>query len=301
MIDEQQRFGVSQRAALYCKGPGADLIVTTATPIPRTLLLTLYNDLSVSTIRSRPHGRRLVKTRVLGADKRAAFYTWLEKQLAQTPGGGRVFIILPRIHATDSGSPISSLEVEGEALVQRFSAQGSAILSSETPADKRQRILKLFHGGDIRILVCTTVIELGIDVPEADTMVIENADRFGLAQLHQLRGRIGRSGACGYCYLLQSENPTQTGVKRLKIIASEADGFRLAEMDLQIRGGGDVAGFRQAGSLDFRFGDPVRDHGIFIQAREDSKQVLEDPKKSSPLLNDFILSVSRKIDRLHFS
>ena len=301
VIDEQQRFGVSQRAALYCKGPGADLIVTTATPIPRTLLLTLYNDLSVSTIRSRPHGRRQVKTRVLGADKREEFYTWLEKHLAQTPGGGRVFIILPRIHPSDSGNRISSLDVEGEELSQRFSDQGIAILSSETPADKRQRILKLFHVGEIRILVCTTVIELGIDVPEADTMVIENADRFGLAQLHQLRGRIGRSGASGYCYLMQSENPTQMGVKRLGIVSSEEDGFRLAEMDLQIRGGGEVAGFRQAGSLDFRFGDPVRDHRIFIQAREDSKQVLGNPERCSPLLRNFILSVRRKMDRLHFS
>ena len=305
VIDEQQRFGVSQRAALYGKGRGADLLVTTATPIPRTLMLALFHDLAVSTIRDRPRGRERVRTKVLDARRRDAFYSWLVERwqgagkTAETPE--RVFIVLPRIRPTEPAPEVASLEIEGRALRQRLNAHGAALLSGETPAAERERLLKDFRAGRLRVLIATTVVELGIDVPEATIMVIENADRFGLAQLHQLRGRVGRGERPGQCYLIRSPGASQRGRQRLQIMVREDDGFRLAEKDLEMRGGGEVAGQRQAGNLDFRFGDPARDHGVFLQAREDAQRILNATDPATPWLDSLIASIRERIGQIHFS
>jgi len=305
VIDEQQRFGVSQRASLYKKGRGADLLVTTATPIPRTLMLALFSDLAVSTIRERPGGRKETTTRVLDASRRRAFYDWLDKNLAEggadAEASDRVFVVLPRIRPAEHSPDLASLEVEGRELRRRLRSRGAGILSGETPAPERERLLADFRSGRTQVLISTTVVELGLDVPEATIMVIENADRFGLAQLHQLRGRVGRGNRPGQCYLVRSPGATDRGRRRLETMAREHDGFRLAEQDLEMRGGGEVAGRRQAGSLDFRFGDPAGDHRLFVLAREDAERILDDVKMRTPRLEAFIATVDSRIDGIHFS
>ncbi|MDY0297098.1 MAG: helicase-related protein [Acidobacteriota bacterium] len=305
VIDEQQRFGVSQRAALYGKSRGADLLVTTATPIPRTLMLALFQDLSTSTIRDRPPGREGVATRVLDASRRDVFYTWLSARLGKHAGESddpeRVFVVLPRIRPTEPAPETASLEVEGVELQKRLENVGAALISGETPVPERKRLLGDFRSGRLRVLIATTVVELGIDVPEATIMVIENADRFGLAQLHQLRGRVGRGQSLGQCYLIRSPSASEKGRQRLKIMAQEQDGFRLAEKDLEMRGGGEVAGERQAGSLDFCYGDPAGDAAVFLQAREDAGRVLDSSVMSTPWLEGIINSIRARIHRIHFS
>lgn len=305
VIDEQQRFGVSQRAALYGKSRGADLLVTTATPIPRTLMLALFHDLSVSTIRDRPPGRGSVLTRVLDARRRDAFYNWLADRLGKSAKKEkvpeRVFVVLPRIRPTEPSPDTACLEIEGRELEKRLKIYGTALLSGETPALERERLLADFRCGRLQVLIATTVVELGIDVPEATVMVIENADRFGLAQLHQLRGRVGRGRSPGQCYLIRSEAASERGRQRLEIMAREHDGFRLAEKDLEMRGGGEVAGQRQAGCLDFRFGDPARDHEVFLHARKDAKQILIADAFPTLWLKDVIVAMRTRIHRIHFS
>jgi len=305
VIDEQQRFGVSQRAALYGKSRGADLLVTTATPIPRTLMLALFHDLAVSSIRDRPHGRGSVVTRVLDVRRRDAFYDWLADRLGQVSGttgvSERVFVVLPRIRPAEPSPETACLEIEGREIEKRLKTFGTAVLSGETPSLERERLLGDFRCGRLRVLIATTVVELGIDVPEATIMVIENADRFGLAQLHQLRGRVGRGPSPGQCYLIRSDTASERGRQRLEIMAREQDGFRLAEKDLEMRGGGEIAGQRQAGYLDFRFGDPARDHQVFINAREDAEQILSAASLPTPWLEEVVAAIRVRIHRIHFS
>lgn len=298
VIDEQHRFGVSQRAALYYKGRAVDLVVTTATPIPRTLLLSIYNDLSVSVIREKPAGRKPIMTRIITQERRDAFYDWLKGKIA---GGLKAYIILPLIERSEFFSQLRSIEADGPFFEQLFKPLPVGIVSGQSSGPEKDRMLRRFASGEIRVLIATTVVEVGIDVRDAAIMVIENADRYGLAQLHQLRGRVGRGEEPSFCYLLASGRLTDSGRQRLKTVAATGDGFEIAEKDLSMRGGGIIPGFQQSGYLDFKIGDVRRDSELFRRARQDAAEILENSALHNREIADFLVSLDSKIRQVNFS
>lgn len=298
VIDEQHRFGVSQRAALYYKGKSVDLLVTTATPIPRTMLLSIYNDLSVSLIKTKPHGRLPIITKIIANRRRDEFYHRLK---SRTREGAKAFIILPLIEESEFFTELRSIEKESPYFEEMFAGVPIGIVSGRTPAEEKDKLLADFAQGTIRVLISTTVIEVGIDVKDATIMVIEDADRYGLSQLHQLRGRVGRGSLQSYCYLLPSRNITDSGKQRLKTTAATNDGFKIAEIDLQMRGGGIITGAEQSGYLDFKLGDTTRDHRIFEAARKDAASLLSDPSLQNDHIASFLTKVERRIKNINFS
>ncbi len=298
VIDEQHRFGVSQRAALYYKSKSVDLLVTTATPIPRTLLLTLFNDLRVSKIESMPAGRKPIITKIIKPESRNSFYIWLRKKIEK---GAKTFIVLPLIEKSDFFHSLRSIEGETEYYNQVFAPFKVEFISGKSSSLKKDRALKAFFSGKIKILVATTLIEVGIDIKDSDIIVIENADRYGLAQLHQLRGRVGRGELQSYCYLHPSPNLTRNGKKRLKTIVSSCNGFEIAEIDLNMRGGGFISGLEQSGFLDFRIGDVKGDYSVLIEAQKDAEQIMKNKSLHNNFISDFLLSVQRKIETISFS
>lgn len=298
VIDEQHRFGVSQRAALYYKGKSVDLLVTTATPIPRTMLLSLYNDLSVSTIKSKPHGRLPIITKVIDGCRRDEFYMWLKKKIKE---GNKAYIILPLIEESEFFSELRSIESEAGYFKQIFKEIPMGIVSGRMSQDEKDAALYDFAAGKKNVLISTTVIEVGIDVKDATFMIIENADRYGLSQLHQLRGRVGRGELQSYCYLFASSNITEKGRLRLKTIASTSDGFNIAEIDLKMRGGGIITGFEQSGSLDFKVGNMQDDHKIFKDARKDAALILGDPSMQNADILNFLKKIKGKLKEITFS
>ena len=267
IIDEQHRFGVRQRKALADKASKkhkADLLAMSATPIPRTLLMTSYGDLSVSTLDELPHGRPPITTRVLPATRIDEVATRLQSPLAKT---ARVFWVCPRLlseEASDEEASLSLTSVEDRAkfLAEKFPNQVGAIHGKMKPQEKSTAIAD-FASGKRPLLVATTVVEVGVDVPSAEIMVVENAECFGLAQLHQLRGRIGRSGQTSTCLLLYKEPLSILATERLKLIRREHNGFVLAEQDLRMRGSGDLIGTRQHGLPEYRLVS-VGDHGDLL-------------------------------------
>jgi ATP-dependent DNA helicase RecG len=298
VIDEQHRFGVAQRAALFFKSRAADLLVTTATPIPRTMLLALYNDLAVSSLKKPLAGRAPVRTRVIAAAERGAFYQRLRREIDR---GGRGYIIMPLIDASESNPDLRSLREEAAVFKDLWPDIPLAALSGKTKPEQKDRILRQFRHGRIRLLLATTVVEVGIDVPEATFMVIENADRYGLAQLHQLRGRVGRGTQQSHCYLIASPRPTESGNQRLQAIAAVQDGFKIAEMDLRLRGGGVIAGLEQAGSLDFKLADIKKDYPLFQAARADARLLLKDRGLQNREIRDYLSALADRIQSLSFS
>ncbi|MDQ1354040.1 MAG: ATP-dependent helicase RecG [Acidobacteriota bacterium] len=246
IIDEQHRFGVSQRAALYYKGNAVDLLVTTATPIPRTMLLSLYNDLSVSIIKTKPRGRLPIITKIMDVARRDEFYQWLRKKITE---GEKAYIILPLIEDSEFFTELRSIESEAEYFKNIFKDIPMGIISGRMSSIEKDAAIEDFATGKIRALISTTVIEVGIDVRDATIMVIENADRYGLSQLHQLRGRVGRGERQSHCYLFASANITESGQQRLQTIAAAEDGFKIAEIDLKMRGGGLLPVWNKAGIL----------------------------------------------------
>ncbi len=298
VIDEQHRFGVSQRAALYYKGNSVDLLVTTATPIPRTMLLSLYNDLSVSLIKTKPRGRLPIITKIIPQSRRDEFYHWLRKKIAQKE---KAYIILPLIEDSEFFPALKSIETEAQYFKEIFTGIPLDIVSGKTPADSKEKILRDFASGTGRVLVSTTVVELGIDVKDATYMVIEDADKYGLAQLHQLRGRVGRGERQSYCYLVPSTNITGSGKQRLETIAATNDGFKIAETDLEMRGGGLVTGQEQSGFLDFKIGDVKKDQRIFKAAQRDAAALLKNEALQNDYISGFLEKVRRKIQTLNFS
>ncbi|UCH95107.1 MAG: ATP-dependent DNA helicase RecG [Candidatus Aminicenantes bacterium] len=298
VIDEQHRFGVSQRAALYYKGKSVDLLVTTATPIPRTMLLSLYNDLSLSTIKTKPQGRLPIITKIIAAERRDEFYPWLKKKVEK---GEKAYIILPLIEKSDFFSELKDIETESLYFKQVFKDIPIGIVTGRTPALEKDATLDALARGDIRALVATTVIEVGIDVKDATIIVIENADRYGLSQLHQLRGRVGRGPNQSYCYLFPSPNITESGKKRLKTIAGTTDGFKIAETDLKMRGGGIITGLDQSGYLDFKIGNIRDDHEIFKQAQADASLILEDESLQNGYITNLLEEVRIKLRDINFS
>ncbi len=278
IVDEQHRFGVHQRLALTRKGAAVDLLVLTATPIPRTLVLTYFGDMDISELREKPAGRQKIDTRALPLERLPEVIAAVERALAQDR---RVYWVCPLVEESET-SDLAAAEERYEDLRQRFGDAVELVHGRMRGADK-DRAMSRFASGEARILVATTVIEVGVDVPEASVMVIEHAERFGLAQLHQLRGRIGRGSARSTCLLLYKAPLGDTAKARLAILRDTDDGFRIAEEDLRLRGEGDVLGTRQSGMPGFRLAR-IEVHGKFLTAaREDAALILNrDPKLAAP-------------------
>src|SRR5207248_56682 len=247
VVDEQHRFGVHQRLALAKKGEAVDVLVMTATPIPRTLVLTYFGDVDVSELREKPAGREPIDTRTLPLTRLAETIDAVGRALAE---GRRVYWVCPLVEESEN-TDLAAAEERVAALKQRFGPMVD-LVHGRMKGPEKDRIMERFAAGETRLLVATTVIEVGIDVPEASVMVIEHADRFGLAQLHQLRGRIGRGAEHSTCLLLYKAPLGQAAKERHKIMRESEDGFRIAEEDLRLRGEGDVLGTRQSGMPGFR-------------------------------------------------
>lgn len=267
VIDEQQRFGVEQRRELIRKGTRPDLLVMSATPIPRSLALTAYGDLDLSVIDELPPGRRTIRTSVLPSSRRLAVYRALRKRLA---AGGQAYVVLPFIEASVAVEA-ASLEKEGHEAMHLLAVSCEEMHGGMGP-EERSRAMRRFVAGEVQVLVATTVIEVGVDVPSVTYIVIESAERFGLAQLHQLRGRVGRGSEQSYCVALHGPL-TEDGQARLKAFSETTDGFKIAEADLRIRGPGDLLGGRQAGLSTLRYANLGRDLKWLERATRDAKKL----------------------------
>jgi ATP-dependent DNA helicase RecG len=278
VVDEQHRFGVHQRLALAKKGEAVDVLVMTATPIPRTLVLTYFGDMDVSELREKPAGRRPIDTRAAPLGRLEEIIGAVGRALSE---GRRVYWVCPLVEVTEN-TDLAAAEERFAALKERFGAMVDLVHGRMKGVEK-DRAMERFTAGETRLLVATTVIEVGVDVPEATVMVIEHAERFGLAQLHQLRGRIGRGAEQSTCLLLYKGPLGETAKARLTIMRETEDGFRIAEEDLKLRGEGDVLGTRQAGLPGFRLAR-IEVHGKWIgAARDDASMLLaRDPTLTSP-------------------
>ncbi|MDO8473481.1 MAG: ATP-dependent DNA helicase RecG, partial [Dehalococcoidia bacterium] len=270
VVDEQHRFGVTQRAALRQKGFNPHLLVMTATPIPRTLALTLFGDLEITTINEMPPGRQRVKTRWLWPDQRSKAYEFVRRQVGE---GHQAFVICPLVEESEvieAKAAVSEFErLSGEV----FPELKLGLLHGRMKGKEKEEVMRQFNAREFDILVSTSVVEVGIDVPNATVMLVEGADRFGLSQLHQFRGRVGRGPAQSYCILL-SENPSPEGRERLALIERTYDGFLLAEEDMKLRGPGEFFGTRQSGLPDLRMAR-LTDVSILETAREDAVGLFE--------------------------
>jgi ATP-dependent DNA helicase RecG len=298
VIDEQHRFGVHQRAKLREKGaagpaeggakPGAEggqhadgptpagrtphVLVMTATPIPRTLAMTLLGDLDVSTIAALPPGRQPIKTRLVGPESAPEVYAWVRTRLE---AGEQAYVVAPTIEAGDEPGALASVAELKERLERGpLAGRSLALMHGQLPGAERERVMKAFRAGSVDVLVATSVIEVGVDVPNATVMVVEHAERFGLAQLHQLRGRVGRGSKRSYCVLV-ARPTTDEATARLAALVKSSDGFALAEADLKIRGFGDVVGVRQSGMPPFKVADLSKDLDLLTLARRDADAWIE--------------------------
>ena len=273
ITDEQHRFGVMQRAELKRKGANPDVLVMTATPIPRTLALTVYGDLNVSIIDEMPPGRQKIDTRWVPEGKRQDIYQFIEKQIAQ---GRQAYLVYPLVEESEKLEDLKAATEMAEHFQNDvFPHLKVGLIHGRMRAEEKQEIMERFKNNEINILVSTTVIEVGIDVPNASLMLIEHAERFGLAQLHQLRGRVGRSHHKSYCLLIA--NPTtDDAVRRMKAMTRTNDGFEIAEEDLAIRGPGEFFGTRQAGMPDLKVASLIRDAKLLEVAREEAFRIAAD-------------------------
>jgi ATP-dependent DNA helicase RecG len=281
IIDEQHRFGVVQRATLRSKGMMPDVLVMTATPIPRTLALTVYGDLDVSVIRDMPPGRRAVLTTVKSESRRDDVYELVRNQLEL---GRQAYVVYPLIEESEKVDLKAATEMADHLAQEVFPAYRVALLHGRMKQDAKDRVMRAFAAGDIHLLAATTVIEVGIDVPNASVMVIEHAERFGLSQLHQLRGRVGRDSHQSHCILLYQYPISKLGKARLNALAATANGFEIAERDLELRGPGDFFGTRQSGLPTLRTGDLLRDHSLMERAREEAVRFLDATPISAPVV-----------------
>jgi ATP-dependent DNA helicase RecG len=274
IVDEQHRFGVEQRSALRGKGFSPHMLVMTATPIPRTLALTLYGDLDLSAIDELPPGRQTMKTKWLQPEQLASAYAFIRKQVEE---GHQTFIICPLIEESEAIAAQAAV-VEYERLSQEvFTDLRLGLLHGRLSGEAKDRVMEDFRAGNLDILVSTPVIEVGVDIPNATVMMVESADRFGLSQLHQFRGRVGRGQAQSYCILV-AENPSEVGRERLDIIENTRDGFKLAEEDLKLRGPGEFFGTRQSGLPDLRMAR-LSDVALLELARKEATVIFEkDPE-----------------------
>ncbi|HEY9179685.1 MAG TPA: helicase-related protein, partial [Candidatus Baltobacteraceae bacterium] len=268
VIDEQHRFGVQQRARLRAKGTAPHTLHMTATPIPRTLAQSIYADLDVSTIDELPPGRTPIETYALRRSRLHLAYEFVEKNVA---AGHQAYIVAPAID--ESELDITSVLKEAERLQNDvFPHLKLGLLHGRMSGREKDDVMQRFARNELQVLVATTVIEVGVDIPNASVMVVLDAQRYGLAQLHQLRGRVGRGAAKSYCLLIA---PDEAGeVERLHILTESTDGFRIAEEDLQLRGAGEFAGTAQSGRTEFRFGDIVRDFSLYKEASAAAARII---------------------------
>jgi ATP-dependent DNA helicase RecG len=274
IVDEQHRFGVSQRAALSSRavagGLRPHLLVMSATPIPRSLALTIYGDLDVSTIDELPPGRTEVATRLLSESDRGSAFREIASEIAT---GGQAYVVMPLIEESDR-IVAKAVEKHVEEIRNFLPGLSVGVVHGRVPPEERERTMQAFARGEIQVLAATTVIEVGVDVPNASYLLVENAERFGLAQLHQLRGRVGRGRRPSRCVFLVGEEASAESRERIGILARTNDGFRVAEEDLRRRGPGDALGTRQSGVPLFRVGDIVKDQIWMRQAREVAADLL---------------------------
>lgn len=272
VVDEQHRFGVLQRARLRAKGYGnPDVLVMTATPIPRTLTLTLYGDLDLSVIDQMPPGRKAIRTHWKQPEDRDAVYEGVRTLLER---GAQAYIVCPLIEGSEKMQAQAATELFKEVSERHLQGFRVGLLHGQMKAAEKEAAMEAFRKGETQALVSTTVIEVGVDVPNASVMVIEDANRFGLAQLHQLRGRVGRGDAQSYCVLI-AKATTPEAEERLRALVETTDGFRIAEVDLLIRGPGELFGTRQAGHLDFKVADLLKDGKLLEEARQAAQRFLE--------------------------
>jgi ATP-dependent DNA helicase RecG len=299
VVDEQHRFGVIQRQAIMTKGEKPGLLMMSATPIPRTLALTVFGDLDVSVIRDMPPGRKAVKTHLARQSSEGRVYDFVRKELS---AGHQAYFVYPLIENDEpGGEPRPSVSAAGSGNLKDVSSMAArlakeifpsfpvALIHSRMEDEDKRNIMDAFRTGDIRVLAATSVVEVGVDVPNATCMVIEHAERFGLSSLHQLRGRVGRGPDQAYCFLVYSESGpgegslTEDGKQRLMVMLENTDGFIIAEEDLKLRGPGQIAGIEQSGYLSLGIADPLRDGEALVRARADAFAMLEeDPGFSLP-------------------
>lgn len=278
ITDEQHRFGVDQRASLSKKGVNPHVLVMSATPIPRTLALMIYGDLDISVLNELPKGRQKIQTYAVTGRLRQRAYAFIKKELDE---GRQAYIVCPMIEENESG--LKSVKTYAENLaVNDLSGYIIGLLHGKMKAAEKEKIMTCFKSGEIDVLVSTTVVEVGVDVPNATVIMIENSERFGLSQLHQLRGRVGRGSEQSYCILV-TDNPTEDCRKRLKIMSEISDGFELSRQDLKMRGPGDFFGSKQHGLPKLKIADMSEDIEVLKDAQEESKRIFEsDPNLKRP-------------------
>jgi ATP-dependent DNA helicase RecG len=271
VVDEQHRFGVLQRAGLIKRGYNPDVLVMTATPIPRSLVMSVYGDLDLSVIDEMPPGRKSVVTRVRAEDSRREMYKFLDQKIRK---GGQVYIVYPLVEESEKLDLLNATQMAEHLQTSVFPNFRVGLIHGRMKQEEKDGVMDEFRKGATHILVSTTVIEVGVDVPNASIMVVEHAERFGLSQLHQLRGRVGRGDEQSYCILLAGDKRSAEARERLAIMEETNDGFKIAEKDLEIRGPGEVMGTRQSGVPAFRIGNVVRDYAILETAKREADHML---------------------------
>jgi ATP-dependent DNA helicase RecG len=279
IVDEQHRFGVMQRFELLQKGVHPDVLVMTATPIPRTLALTLYGDLDVSVIDEMPPGRKPIVTRHVTADHAEQVYSFLKRQIDE---GRQAYVVYPVIEESETGAMKAAEKMHEHLSQEVFPGIAVGLMHGRLGADEKESTMERFKKGEIKILVSTTVIEVGVDVPNATVMAVEQAERFGLAQLHQLRGRVGRGAAQSYCILI-TERLGDSAKERIRTLVDTNDGFLIAEMDLKLRGPGEFFGTKQSGLPSLRVANILRDKEILEAARREALDFVSHPPTAEEL------------------
>ena len=285
VIDEQHKFGVNQRISIVEKGKDINLLVMTATPIPRSLALTYYNDMSISNIKMKPKGRKNIETSLISIKKLNSLVQGLKRRISE---GSQVFWICPAIEFNEDITNLISIEEREKYLSKHFEKSEFEVVHGKQKSDERDLIIKNFKDRKSKLLLATTVVEVGIDVPNADIIIIESANRYGLAQLHQLRGRVGRSDKQSYCILLYENELSDIAEKRLNTLKSTNDGFLIAEQDLILRGPGEVLGVRQSGEANFKFVNLIL-----------HKDLIENAKSEAEFLYNNIEENSQKLEKLN--
>ncbi|MEL6612745.1 MAG: ATP-dependent DNA helicase RecG, partial [Bacteroidota bacterium] len=282
IIDEQHRFGVMQRAKMFRKGLRPHMLLMTATPIPRSLAMTVYGDLDVTIIDERPAGRKPIKTQLYTEKRREDAYAFIKKQLRE---GRQAYVVYPLVEESEAEmlAEIKDAENGAAELAERFRPYRVELVHGRMLPYEKDEAMQRFKNREADLLVATTVIEVGVDVPNATIMVIEHAERFGLAQLHQLRGRVGRGADQSYCFLMASYKRSAEAEERLQAMVDTDDGFKISEIDLKLRGAGDFFGTRQSGLPDLKIADIVQDQDILQAARAAAFALVErDPKLEQP-------------------
>lgn len=293
IIDEQHRFGVGQREALTKKGEMPHVLMMTATPIPRTLAMTVFADMDTSIIRSMPKGRKPIKTHTVSSKNRERMYEAVGVEFQR---GHQAYFVYPRID--DEGeSDLRDVTTMYSFLQKKYPGVPSALIHSKLEEEEKVRILKEFREKKIQYLVSTSVVEVGIDIPDATCMVIEHAERFGLAALHQLRGRVGRSELQSYCFLVFEPSLSEDGKERLKVMRDTNDGFLIAEKDLEIRGPGEMSGNKQSGFLKLKFASITEDQDILEDARNEAERILNEDKGLISGINSGLRKALEKMKR----